>query len=134
MTKRLDLYDWPKEPREIAEQMYRIARRLILTARLFREKARTAEKGSYDEGCCRGTAEASRAAARGILGLIREGRDYDVWYHRKMVREAVAHSIEAGAGKPTSLGGHLYDLLMVRGTGLDQPEFDEKEFLAPVEK
>lgn len=126
MTKRLELYDWPEKSRDIAESMYRIARRLLVNARLFRAQARTAQAGSYDQGCCQGSAEAARAAARAILSKVREGRDADEFYFRQVVRGAVVRSIQANEGKPTNLAGHMFDLMGVKSTGLDRPEFDEK--------
>jgi hypothetical protein len=108
MTKRLELYDWPKDPREIAEGMYRIARVLLLEARTFRA-------AGVPEG-------GLRKAAKMILAEIRKGRDVDVFYHRKVIREGVERHLEKE--RPACLGGHLFDLYCIEATGLNNPEFN----------
>jgi len=123
MTKRLELYDWPKDTRTIAEEMYKIARVLLLEARWLRSQTKLW-----------GEAQMNRKAAKLILDQIRMGRDVDVFYHRKIIRESVERSLEAQAGKPTNLGGHLFDMMCVQGTGLDRPEFDEKTPRTPTER
>lgn len=115
MTRRLELYDWPKESRECAQEMYKIARTLLLEARWLRREAKLPSEAMMN-----------RKAAKLILSQIRMGRDVDVFYHRKLIRESVERSLAAQAGQPTSLGGHLFDLMCIKGTGLDRPEFDEK--------
>jgi hypothetical protein len=125
MTKRLELYDWPKDSRTVAEEMYKIARTLLLEARRLRAKPWPGE------GECEKTA---RYAAKLILDQIRMGRDNDVFFHRKMIREAVERSIAPRIGEPQGLGGYMFDVMCIKGTGLDRREFDEKTPRQPTER
>jgi len=81
MTKRLELYDWPRDHRANAEAMYSVARGLLLEARRLRAEAPDLYRS--------GAADASRRAAALILGRIRAGRDYYVFHERKLIRTAV---------------------------------------------
>jgi hypothetical protein len=117
MTKRLELYDWPKDHRTNAEEMYVIARTLLLEARRVRAEAPGARRN--------GAADASRRAAALILGRIRAGREYYEFHRRKLVREAVRRACVEGE-EPKNLGGAIFNLHAIHASGLDRPEFEEK--------
>lgn len=118
MARRLELYEWPRDYRTNAEEMYKVARKLLLEARSWRKKDRRSE--SY----AKGRADAARASAALILGRIREGRDDNEFYRRKLYRECIEKNCLNKV--PESLPGAMFDAMHVRAAGLDRPEFDEK--------
>lgn len=117
MTKRLELYDWPRDYRTNAEDMYSVARVLLLEARRLRALA--------PDGYRRGAADASRRAAKLILDRIRAGRDADVFYHRCLIRDAVRR-VCVESQEPRGLGAQIFDAWAIRGAGLDRPEFEPR--------
>jgi hypothetical protein len=127
VTKRLELYEWSTDSRKNAENMYSVARSFLLKARRYREAARKA-KDVEGRSFLKGEAYAFRGAASMILGYVRQGRDHDDWYHRKIVREVVHGFLKKQ--QPTNLvAAACYDEMLFKGAGLDRPEFDSTKVL-----
>lgn len=121
MTKRLEIYEWPRDYRKNAEDMYSVARGLLLRAREARAKAKL-EPDSVGRGYMNGVALGYRLSAASILIYIRDGRDVDEFYRRQLYRDCVQRVCVGAESK--NLGGAMYNAMHIMAAGLDTPEFD----------